>query len=183
MIATFTYAIFKRKIQTAMQAVIIASAVFINIGVWFLEQLVKIDFEILSVSYIITELFLLTLHLMIQENEWMLSNNKADITKNPCIVDCNTEETLNDIVVTQISETEDLVEDTKEAECVPVTPEQDEKSIYFEQQLDTLTATERSIYKMHVDKMTTKDILLAMNIKENTLKYHNKNLQSILSCD
>ena len=180
MIATITYAIFKRKIQTAMQAVIIASAVFINIGVWFLEQLVKIDFEILSVSYIITELFLLTLHLMIQENEWMLSNNKADITKNPCIVDCNTEETLNDIVVTQISETEDLVEDTKEAECVPVTPEQDEKCIYFEQQLDTLTATERSIYKMHVDKMTTKDILLALNIKENTLKYHNKNLYSKL---
>lgn len=180
MIATITYAIFKRKIQTAIQAVIIASAVFINIGVWFLEQLVKIDFEILSVSYIITELFLLALHLMIQENEWMLSKNTAEIAKTPNIVDCNTEETLNDFTVTQIAETEDVIEDTKEVERAPIAPEQAEKCTYFKQQLDTLTATERNIYKMHVDKMTTKDILLALNIKENTLKYHNKNLYSKL---
>ena len=180
MIGTITYSIIKRKINTTIQAIILASAVFMNIGVWLLEQLVRIDFEILSVSYIITELFLLSLHLMIQENEWMLSKNTAEIVKTPSIVDCNAEETLNDFTVTQIAETEDVIEDTKEVEYAPTTPEQAEKCTYFEQQLDTLTATERSIYKMHVDKMTTKDILLALNIKENTLKYHNKNLYSKL---
>jgi len=46
--------------------------------------------------------------------------------------------------------------------------------------LSTLTPTERVIYNAHVSRMTTKEILASMNIKENTLKYHNRNIYSKL---
>ena len=180
MITTITYAIIKRKIQTAMHAVIIASAVFINIGVWLLEQLVRIDFEILSVSYIITELFLLALHLMLQENEWMISKSKTEIAEVTSDVNCEINDIENDIDDIQVNDTQDVKVDLEEIECVTIAPEQAEKCTYFEQQLDTLTATERKIYKLHLDKKTTKEIIIELNIKENTLKYHNKNLYSKL---
>ena len=56
MIATTIYAIAKKKIESTSHAIIILVAVFVNILVWLFEQLVRIDFEILSISYIITEL-------------------------------------------------------------------------------------------------------------------------------
>ena len=94
MIGTITYAILKRKIKTSTQAVILASVVFVNIGVWFLEQIVKIDFEILSVSYIFTELFLLSIHLMIQEHERIHSalksndiNTQSISVENPAVLE------------------------------------------------------------------------------------------------
>ena len=57
----------KKTIDSTSHAIIIAIAVFVNIGVWFIEQLVSIDFEMLSVSYIISELFLLGVHLVMNE--------------------------------------------------------------------------------------------------------------------
>ncbi|MDO4419435.1 MAG: histidine kinase N-terminal 7TM domain-containing protein, partial [Ruminococcus sp.] len=64
MIATIIFASVKKKIESSIHAVILAIAVFVNIGVWLLEQIVKIDFEFLSVSYIVSELFLLGLYLL-----------------------------------------------------------------------------------------------------------------------
>lgn len=59
----------KKKMDSNFQAVILVCAVFVNIGVWLFGQMVEIPFEFLSVSYIISELFLLALYLMIQEND------------------------------------------------------------------------------------------------------------------
>lgn len=51
---------------------------------------------------------------------------------------------------------------------------------YFIQNLTTLTATEKKIYELYLDGKTAKDILIILNITENTLKYHNKNIYSKL---
>ena len=69
MVAVIIRAKLKRTIATTAHAVILATAVFVNIGVWFIEQLTAIDFEMLSISYIISELFLLGVHLVINENQ------------------------------------------------------------------------------------------------------------------
>ena len=47
----------KKRLESTGHVVILILAVFVNIGVWFIEQFIKIDFEVLSVSYIISELF------------------------------------------------------------------------------------------------------------------------------
>ena len=51
---------------------------------------------------------------------------------------------------------------------------------YFAQGLDTLTSQERHIYEAYLSGTPTKDIMIELNIKENTLKFHNKNLYSKL---
>lgn len=69
MVATIIHATLTKKVYSISYASILAIAVFVNIGVWLIEQMVRIDFEFLSVSYIISESFLLGLHLFIAETE------------------------------------------------------------------------------------------------------------------
>lgn len=139
------FCIAKKRVNAGIQVMVLAVAVTVNIGVWLLEQLVKIDFEILSVSYIISELFLLSLSLMIQENEKLLAAAKD---------------------AGQLARREvDTVHSEMETSCN-----------YLLEQLPRLTYTERLIYDLYLQGKSTKEVLQEMNIKENTLKYHNKNI-------
>lgn len=128
----------KKRIKSPVYAVVLLIAVFINIGVWLLEQLVSIDFELLAISYIISEMFLLSLYLIMQESEKIL-------------------ETLH----TQQKKTAP----TPSAPCVD-----------FSAGIARLTPAEQNIYRCYLAGMTTKEVLAELNITENTLKYHNRNL-------
>ena len=44
------------------------------------------------------------------------------------------------------------------------------------EQLPRLTPSERAIYELYLAGKSTKEVLKEMNILENTLKFHNKNL-------
>ena len=46
--------------------------------------------------------------------------------------------------------------------------------------VEKLTKTEKMIYEAYVSRMTTKEVMAKLNITENTLKYHNKNIYSKL---
>lgn len=163
MVTVIIYATAKDKIDSPIQAVILAIAVFVNIGVWLIEQLVQIDFEILSVSYIISELFLLSLNIIMQENmrlRQLMSEQAASTTKIP--------------EAAQMADSEDL---TAKAEDSLLS----EQISLFTEGLKDLTQTERMIYEFYIEGKTTKEIMATLNIKENTLKFHNKNLYSKLS--
>ena len=153
MITTTIYAIIKKKIESVSHAIIILVAVFVNISVWFMEQLVKVDFEILSISYIITELFLLSVYLMIQNQEKLIASLKAQTISPPQMA------------------TPDIKRESKEFV---------EHCNFIMEQLPKLTPTERSIYNCYIDGKSTKEVLAELSIKENTLKFHNKNLYSKL---
>ena len=153
MIAVIIRASIKKSFDSAAHAVIIAMAVFVNIGVWFIEQISSIDFEFLSVSYIITELFLCGVHMVMNENQRLreLVQQKEEALRAKIADDSR-----GDRVVSA-----DMME-------------------YFAQGLDTLTPQERQIYEAYLSGTSTKDIMIELNIKENTLKFHNKNLYSKL---
>ena len=147
MIATTLHAVFKKKLNSGIETAIILIAVFVNICVWLLEQLVDINFEILSVSYIISELFLIALYLIIQENE-----NKKLVqteTETPAVTTENNQKITDDYL---------------------------EKCKYLKEHIEDLTATEKLIFNSYVQGKSTKEILEELNISENTLKFHNKNL-------
>ena len=154
MIAVIIRASIKKAFDSTAHAVVIAIAVFVNIGVWFIEQLSKMDFEFLSVSYIITELFLCGVHMVMNENQ-----------------------RLRELV----QQKEEALQATNAANNAHnfgiVSPEAKK---HFAQSLDTLTSQERQIYEAYLRGMSTKDIMVERNIKENTLKFHNKNLYSKL---
>jgi len=58
-----------------------------------------------------------------------------------------------------------------------IAPEQVE---IFLRGLGELTPTEKVIYDAYIARVTTKEIMTNLNIKETTLKYHNRNLYSKL---
>ena len=150
MIATIVHATLKDKIDSLAYAVIIAIAVFVNLGVWMIEQLVGIDFEFLSISYIISECFLLGLHFLMAEAE----KHKVPV---------------------QQSATEPSVA------AKPVTTQVDSEAVeLFLAGRATLTPKERALYECYIAGMTTDVIMEKLAIKENTLKFHSKNLYSKL---
>lgn len=46
MVATIIYAVTKKKIDSWAHSVFLAMAVFVNIGIWFIEQITDMNFEI-----------------------------------------------------------------------------------------------------------------------------------------
>ena len=148
MMAAVIRATVKKKIASTAQAVMLLSAVFVNICVWLIEQFVKIELEFLSISYIMTELFLIGVYIMIQENEKHIALAKEQFT------------TQNNMLESSINNAE-FSEQTIEL---------------FRQGITALTQTEKLIYDLYIEGKSTKEVLDEMNIKENTLKYHNKNI-------
>lgn len=150
MVGVILHSTFKKKNNSVVHAAVLLISVFVNIFVWLLEQLVKIDFEFLSVSYIISELFLLSLYLIIQDNEkGRPEDDFAQVKNNP-------------------------------EEISPMSEAYIERCRYLEEHVCELTATEHAIYDSYLAGKTTKDIMKEHNITENTLKFHNKNLYSKL---
>lgn len=149
MICAVVYSTIKKKLHSTAQTVVLIGAVFVNIGVWLLEQLVKIDFELLSVSYIISVLFLLGLSLLLQEEQ-----KKTVVPNSP---------------ETEVSDTRPKLSNEQKEICE-----------FFENGLLVLTPTEKTIYGFYTEGKSTKEIREILNITENTLKYHNKNIYSKL---
>lgn len=158
MVSTIVYATVKDKIDSLAHAVIIAIAVFVNIGVWLIEQLVYIPFEVLSVSYVISESFLLGLHILMAEAEKLKSASITIIQEAP----------PQEAQATQMPATE----------VAPPDPDQleHEKLAAFVSGLSQLTPKERELFDCYVAGLTTDVIMEQLNIKENTLKFHSKNL-------
>ena len=150
MIAIIVHATLKDKIDSLAYAVIIAIAVFVNLGVWMIEQLVEIDFEFLSISYIISECFLLGLHFLMAEAEKL----KQQVPAAPAA--------------------EVTIEVSQETE-VPAEEDQESMKLFLDG-LTRLTPKERELYECYVAGMTTDVIMEKLAIKENTLKFHSKNL-------
>lgn len=148
MITTAIHATVKKKIASTAQAVMLLSAVFVNICVWLIEQFVKIELEFLSISYIMTELFLIGVYIMIQENEKHIALAKEQFT---------TQNNMPESSINNAEFSEQAIE-------------------LFRQGITTLTQTEKLIYDLYIEGKSTKEVLDEMNIKENTLKYHNKNI-------
>jgi len=153
---TVIFIVAKRKIASRLYICIFVVAVLINMSVWLLEQLVKFDFEFLSVSYIICELFLLGLHLLFQENKQVPSR---PVSQSPVMPE---------------------PEIPGPSDSAPLSEEQERQYAFFEASLAELTPTEKLIYGFYTEGKTTKEVLSLLNIKENTLKYHNKNIYSKL---
>lgn len=157
MVSTIVYATVKDKIDSLAYAVIIAIAVFVNIGVWMIEQLVYIPFEILSVSYIISESFLLGLHILMAEAEKL----KLSLVSSQ-------ETSLQEPAAAQLPEAEIAQPDLEQLEL-------------FVAGLSQLTPKEQELFRCYIAGLTTDVIMEQLNIKENTLKFHSKNLYSKLS--
>ncbi len=151
----------KKTVESIVHSVILGCAVFVNIGVWFIEQISDMDFEMLSVSYIISELFLLGIRLVINENQRL-----REIVKRV--------ETVKEYSDTGASSEVMLEKPLGDNEISP------ERIEFFMIGLQQLTPTEREVYTAYIARVTTKEIMANLNIKETTLKYHSRNIYNKL---
>ena len=67
MVAVIWYARKKQRLTSPKYTMLLFVAVLLNIGVWAVEQAIDIDFEFLSVSYIVTEVILLLIYGMLRD--------------------------------------------------------------------------------------------------------------------
>ena len=147
MVGVILCAAVKKTVPSTAHALIVAFAVLVNIGVWLIGQLTHIEFEFLSVSYIISELFLLGLQYLVQD---AARREEPAPTSAP------------------IPHEE------------PPAPSDEDGLVRFWQGVEELTKTERHVFELYLDGNSTKDVMAALSITENTLKYHNKNIYSKL---
>ena len=69
MAGVIVFSFVKKHVFNWKLAALLLCATFGNIMIWFIEQLIRGDFEFLSFSYIITELFLLFLYGLLQDHD------------------------------------------------------------------------------------------------------------------
>lgn len=67
MMVVIAYSTGKKRLASPKYALFLLVAVFLNIGVWAVEQAVDVTFEFLSVSYIVTEILLLLIYGMLYD--------------------------------------------------------------------------------------------------------------------
>lgn len=146
MIAVVIHATKIKKLTSAPQSILLLGAVFVNICVWAIEQFVDIEFEFLAISYIITELFLIGVYALVQDTERRITEAQKQFALQQ-----------RDNIGDEVQFSNEIIE-------------------MFNRGISSLTQTERLIYDLYVSGKTTKEVLAEMNIKENTLKYHNKNI-------
>lgn len=181
MVAVIAYATLRKRVDSNVYAVVLATAVLVNIGVWFLEQMVSIDFEFLSVSYIISELFLLGLSIAVSRGPAGLDSTAvAEGLEDP---DSDAR------VADQPGEGSDGRRAAFESASVAAPsaarhpkPTAEEEAAYedFRAGLPHLTRTERAVFDLYLEGKGTREIMATLGIKENTLKFHNKNLYAKL---
>lgn len=155
MLGVIFHSIRTRKISSTYHSVFLLTAVLVNVGVWLLEQLVHFDFEFLSVSYVISELFLLILFLLQQDQ-----HSAAPVAPYAPETEC-------EFPSPSVEETPQASEEQEDSE---------DCGRYLLDNLYRLTPTERRIYELYLEGKSTRTIMIDLNITENTLKYHNKNL-------
>ena len=85
---------------------------------------------------------------------------------------------------TEDKQNDDAETDTKTIEFEQVSEEVKiliDKCQEFDKYISGLTPTEKKIYDMYLDNMTSAQILEELHITNNTLKFHNKNIYSKLN--
>lgn len=147
----------KKRQKSQKLAINLLILVFGNIVVWFLEQMFKFDFEFLSISYIITEMYLLSLY------------NMADEIQNTEVLNMPPDNTA--VTVT---------DDYHSEEHRPVFDPDDIPDICDIIRLwpaaAQLTTRETEVFRLLVLNKKRKDIADELCVSENTIKKHTSNI-------
>lgn len=152
MTATVIYAAFKHRMGSVTHATVLTVSVLINIGIWLIEQFVDTGFELLSVSYIISELFMLGLDYIISEHDKLKPMTEKDGVAAELGISLN---------ANSRSAPEGISNEELET---------------FVNGLNLLTETERLVYRAHSEGKTTEEVAALLGIKPYVLELCSRNV-------
>lgn len=149
MMAVIFYAAKKKRLASPKYAMFLFMTVFLNLGVWAVEQTINEEFELLSVSYIVTAVLLLLIYGMLRDYGIIRPN-------------------IGLITVQMLNATE------KQAKEIPSGVE--DMFTAFVQKVKTLSTAERRILGYYIDGYEIADIPELAFISIHTVKKHNRSI-------
>lgn len=152
MVAVIVHAAQRKKLSSPKYAIFLAAAVLLNIGVWAVEQAVDVDFEFLSISYVVTEVMLLSIYSMLRDYGIVQPGGQVVSVQ----------------MLTQLN--------TRHAATGELPPNMEDLFHSFVQKVTTLTSAERRILNYYIDGHETADIPDLAFISIHTVKKHNHSI-------
>ena len=152
MIAIIARAAKEKRLASPKYTLFLLTAVLLNLGVWLVEQLVDVDFEFLSVSYIATEVLLLLIYGMLCD--YGIVRPETGILSVQLLTQLNTRQVQPGALPSGM---EDLFR-------------------RFAEKAKTLSSAERRILNYYIDGYETADIPDLAFISIHTVKKHNRSI-------
>ena len=152
MVVIIHYASRKQRLASPKYTMLLLVAVLLNIGVWAVEQAVDIDFEFLSVSYIVTEVILLLIYGMLRDYGIMQPGGSL----------------ISVQMLTQLN--------TQKISSGTLPPGMADMFQTFAEKVKTLTTAERRILNYYIDGHDTTEIPDLAFISIHTVKKHNRSI-------
>lgn len=187
MIGVIVYAMIKKRGNSYILAFFWATIVLGNIGIWFVEQIIRVDFEFLSVSYVVMELLLTLVYSMTQGEVAMVTSGSEISSEN--IVDSELKNE-KEIAMDQTFRSEEFDEEELHEEELHEEElhreERQEKELGLKKQsweqacpeLKMLTGREMEVLMLIMENKKRKDIAAELNVSENTVKKHTSHIFS-----
>ena len=152
MVAIIWYARKEQRLTSPKFTMLLFVAVLLNIGVWAVEQVIDIDFEFLSVSYIVTEVMLLLIYGMLKDY--------GIVQPSGALVSVQ--------MLTKLH--------TQNIPAGQLPPDMDQLFSSFVNKARTLSSAERRILQYYIDGHETADIPDLAFISIHTVKKHNRSI-------
>jgi len=156
MILTIIYSYYKNKNESLRLALHLLACVFCNIGVWYLGQIFHFRFEFLSISYILTEIHLLSLYNMLEQ---FYGTNQ------------NTSESSMVTMIVESDQTDEIHREYDFDLTISI-----EEIIRLWPQVSQLTPREIEVFKLLIQNKKRRDIADELCVSENTVKKHTSNI-------
>ena len=152
MVGIIQYAWKKQKLTSPKYTMLLMMAVLLNLGVWAVEQAIDIDFEFLSVSYIVTEVFLLLLYGVLQDFGLVQPGGSLVSVQ----------------MLTQLY--------TRQIEPAKLPPDMEALFHAFSEKVATLSSAERRILDYYIEGHDPAEIPDLAFISIHTVKKHNRSI-------
>ena len=152
MVVIIYYAHKQQRLTSPKYTMFLFVAVVLNIGVWAVEQAIDIDFEFLSVSYILTEVILLLIYSMLRDYGIMQPGGTVVSVQ----------------MLTQLN--------SRQINPGALPPGMEDLFHNFAEKVKTLSSAERRILNYYIEGLETADIPDLAYISIHTVKKHNRSI-------
>jgi DNA-binding CsgD family transcriptional regulator len=146
------YAAKTKRLDAPKYTLFLLVAVLLNLGVWLVEQLVDVDFEFLSVSYIVTAVLLLLIYGMLCDY--------GIVQPGGALVSVQ--------MLTQLN--------TRQINPGQLPPNMEDMFRHFAEKVKTLSAAERRILNYYIAGHEMAELPELVFISINTVKKHNRSI-------
>ena len=151
MIVVIVYALYKKTLSSPKYAVFLAAVVLANLVVWGVEQIIDVEFEFLSLSYVATGIMLLAIYSMLRD--YGIVRPDGEVVSVQMLTQLHTKYVTGELP-----------------------PDMEKLFRDFTEKATTLSAAERRILQYYIEGNDTADIPELAFVTINTVKKHNRSI-------